>query len=200
MDLSINHGARNMVKKLAVIVGSLRENSLNRKIATELVALAPQTIAPKFIEIGELPLYNQDLDDQGRTPSAWSTFRKQIKESDALLFVTPEYNRSIPGVLKNAIDVGSRPAGQNAWGGKPGAVVSASPGSIGGFGANHHLRQSLSCLNVFTLSQPEAYISQVASLFNAEGTLINEDTRQFLTKFMNAFASWITTHTGNGAL
>ena len=133
-------------KNVAVIVGSLRKASLNRMAAHALAAAAPEGLTLQIVEIGDLPLYNQDLDDA--PPAAWIAFRDKIKAADAVLFVTPEYNRSVPGAVKNAIDVGSRPYGQSAWSGKPGAVVSVSPGGIGGFGTNHHLRQSLVFLNV----------------------------------------------------
>src|SRR3979490_2369225 len=127
------------VYTVAVLVGSLRKESINRKVAKALAALAPANLSLKIVEIGDLALYNEDLDV--RPPLAYEVFREQIRSSDALLFVTPEYNRSVPGVLKNAIDVGSRPYGSSAWGGKPGAVISASPGAMGGFGANNHLPQ-----------------------------------------------------------
>jgi chromate reductase len=133
-------------RDIAVMVGSLRKDSINRKVANALVELAPATLRLSIIEIGHLPIYNQDGDES--PPAAWTQFRERIKSADAVLFVTPEHNRSVPAALKNAIDVGSRPYGKSAWAGKPGAVVSASPGSIGGFGANHHLRQSLVFLNV----------------------------------------------------
>ena len=139
-------------KKIAVFVGSLRKESFNRKMAKALIGLAPESLQLEIVEIGGLPLYDQDLDDEGRPPSAWTAFREQVKSFDGFLFVTPEYNRSVPAVLKNALDVGSRPYGKSIWGGKPGAVMSVSPGAIGGFGANHHLRQSLVFLNVPTCS------------------------------------------------
>src|SRR5205085_2174109 len=143
-------------KKIAVFVGSLRKGSFNRMMAKALIGLAPKTLSLEIIEINQLSLYNQDLDDD--PPEVWVKFRSRIKGSDGVLFVTPEYNRSVPGALKNAIDVGSRPYGQSAWDGKPGAVISVSPGAIGGFGANHHLRQSLVFLNVPCMQQPEAYV------------------------------------------
>jgi len=183
-------------KKVAVIVGSLRKESFNRKTARALMKLAPATLSLEIVEIGGLPLYNQDLeDDPARVPSAWTEFRERLKTYDAVLFVTPEYNRSVPAVLKNAIDVASRPYGKNMWDRKPGAVVSVSPGAIGGFGANHHLRQSLVFVNVSTMQQPEAYVGNAASLFNESGDLINDSTREFLTKFMQAFAAWVAAHT-----
>jgi chromate reductase, NAD(P)H dehydrogenase (quinone) len=177
-------------KKIAVLVGSLRKDSFNRKMAKALTSLAPELLKLEIIEIGGLRLYDQDLDDGGRPPAAWTAFREQIKASDGLLFVTPEYNRSVPGVLKNAIDVGSRPYGKSVWDGNPGAVISVSPGAIGGFGANHHLRQSLVFLNVPTMQQPEAYIGGAAQLFDSEGNITNEATREYLIKFIDAFAAW----------
>ena len=180
-----------MSKKIAVFVGSLRKESLNRKMAKVLAALAPESLNLEIIEIGGLPLYDQDLDDEGRPPSAWTEFRERVKSFDGFLFVTPEYNRSVPGVLKNAIDVGSRPHGQSIWGGKPGAVISVSPGAIGGFGANHHLRQSLVFLDVPAMQQPEAYIGGAAQLFDVNNNISNEATREFLKKFVDAFAAWV---------
>lgn len=184
-----------MSKKIAVIIGSLRKDSLNRKVAKALIALAPREITSEIIEIRDLPLYNQDLDDEHRAPEAWLSFRKQVNTCDGVLFVTPEYNRSIPAPLKNAVDVGSRPYGQSIWNAKPGAIVSVSPGAIGGFGASQHLRQSLSCLNVPLLPQPEAYIGQAASLFNEQGELIKEDTQKFFSAFMDGFAAWVKLNT-----
>jgi chromate reductase, NAD(P)H dehydrogenase (quinone) len=183
-----------MKKKIAVFVGSLRKESFNRKMAKLLVTLAPESLTLEIIEIGGLPLYNQDADDEGKPLAAWSEFRARVKSFDGVLFVTPEYNRSVPGVLKNALDVGSRPYGQSVWEGKPGAVMSVSPGPIGGFGANHHLRQSLVFLNVPAMQQPEAYIGGAAKLFDADGNLTNEKTRAFLIQFMDAFAAWVAKH------
>lgn len=174
---------------VAVLVGSLRKESINRKVANALIELAPPSLKPAFVEIGGLPLYNQDED--ANPPAAWTQFRDRIKAVDAVLFVTPEYNRSVPGVLKNALDVGSRPYGQSVWSGRPGAIVSASPGGIGAFGANHHLRQSLVFLNVPTMQQPEAYIGGADKLFDATGKLINDGTRKFLQQFMQAFSDWV---------
>lgn len=182
--------------KVAVLVGSLRRESFSRKTAKTLIALAPESLTLDIVEIGDLPVYNQDGDDDGKPPVAWTTFRKRIKEYDGVLFVTPEYNRSVPAVLKNAIDVGSRPYGQSVWSGKPGAIVSVSPGVIGGFGANHHLRQSLVFLDVPAMQQPEAYIGGAANLFDSEGKMSNENTREFLRKFMTSFALWLKTNSG----
>lgn len=176
---------------VAVFVGSLRKESFNRKIARAIMDLAGEKIRLEIVEIGDLPLYNQDLDDENAPPAQWTQFREKVKGFDAVLFVTPEYNRSVPACLKNALDVGSRPYGSSVWDGKPGAVVSVSPGAIGGFGANHHLRQSLVFLNIPVLQQPEAYIGGVSKLLNDDGTLSNDDTRSFCGKFVAAFADWI---------
>jgi chromate reductase len=174
---------------VAVFVGSLRRESVNRKVANALIELAPASLKLGFVEIGALPLYNQDED--ANPPAPWVAFRAQVKAADAVLFVTPEYNRSVPAALKNALDVGSRPYGQSAWNGKPGAVVSAAPGAIGGFGANHHLRQSLVFLNVPAMQQPEAYIGGADKLFGPDGKVTNPATREFLQKFTQAFADWV---------
>src|SRR4051812_35268894 len=143
-------------KKIAVIIGSLRKESITRKVALELFALAPPSLEFEIVEIGELALYNQDLEENGATaPQAWTQFRERVKGADGVLFMTPEYNRSVPAALKNAIDVGSRPYGSSVWSGKPAAIISVSPGAIGGFGANHHLRQSMVFLDMPLLQQPE---------------------------------------------
>ena len=180
---------------VAVVVGSLRKDSVSRKLAKAVEALTPEL---KFVEveIGALPLFDQDR--EATPPAEWVAFRDQIKAADAVLFVTPEYNRSVPGVLKNALDVGSRPYGSSAWNGKPGAVISNSPGAIGGFGANHHLRQSLVFLNVPLLSQ-EAYIGNVFALFGENGELINESTAEFLKAYGAAFKAWIDKILGDKA-
>lgn len=182
------------VYTIAVLVGSLRKESINRKVAQSLAQLAPANLKLSIVEIGELPLYNEDLD--GATPpAAYTTFRQQVAAADGVLFVTPEYNRSVPAALKNAIDVGSRPYGQSAWSGKPGAVISVSPGAIGGFGANHHLRQSLVFLNVPCMQQPEAYLGGAGSAFDESGTL-SEKTKPFLQAFIDAYGHWVTQHKG----
>jgi chromate reductase len=176
-------------KNIAVIVGSLRRESYSRKIAESLIALAPPAIKPAVVEIGDLPLYNLDL-ETATPPPAWQRFRDQVRATQGLLFVTPEFNRSVPGALKNAIDVGSRPYGKSVWGGKPGAIVSGSIGNIGGFGANHALRQSMVFLDVPLLQQPEVYLSGFDKLFQADGTLVPA-TAEFLGKFMHTFAAWV---------
>src|SRR4051812_23484246 len=180
-----------MAARVAVLVGSLRKGSLTRKVATALISLAPKSLACSVHEIGDLPLYNEDLDDE--PPAAWHRFRSAIKGSDAVLFLTPEYNRSIPGCLKNAIDVGSRPEGKNLWDGLPAGVVSVTPYKMGAFGANHALRQTFVFLNMPVMQQPEAYIGGAGDLFDERGDIKGDDTRQFLAKFMQAFATWIDT-------
>src|SRR6202162_4040280 len=149
---------------VCVLVGSLRKASCNGMLANALISVAPSSMKLDITEIGQLPLYNEDLETDP-PPAPWTAFRQRIKAADAVLFVTPEYNRSVPAVLKNALDVGSRPYGSSVWDRKPGAIVSGSPGAIGGFGANHHLRQSLVFLNVPTMQQPEVYLSHVDKFF-----------------------------------
>ena len=174
---------------VALLVGSLRRDSLNRKMANALIAMAPQSLKLGIVEIGELPLYNQD--HEAAPPVAVTAFKASIAAADALLFVTPEFNRSVPGALKNALDVGSRPYGKSVWGGKPGAIITVSPGALGGFGANHALRQSLMFLDVPLLQQPEAYVGGGAGLFDDKGALVNDATRGHMQKFLAAFAQWI---------
>ena len=179
-----------MSKTVAVLVGSLRRDSFSKKTAAAIASLSPANTKFELIPIGDLPFYNEDLDTDSPPPQ-WTEFRRRIKAADAVLFVTPEYNRSVPAALKNALDVGSRPYGQNAFDGKPGAVVTTSVGAIGGFGANHHLRQSLMFLNVLTLQQPEAYIGNTGNLFDEEGRVKNDGTAAFLRTFAQAFEQWI---------
>ncbi|WP_354684806.1 NAD(P)H-dependent oxidoreductase [Cupriavidus necator] len=176
-------------RDVVVLVGSLRKESYSRKLAKGLIALAPAQLKLEIVEIGELQLYNQDVDEN--PPQTWTAFRDRVRRADAVLFVTPEYNRSVPAPLKNAIDVGSRPYGKSVWDGKPGGIISASPGAVGGFGANHHLRQSLVFLNIPILQQPEAYIGGVDKLLDEQGGIANESTKGFLSKYLTAFASWI---------
>jgi chromate reductase len=176
-------------RQVAVVVGSLRQGSFSRKLAKVLVASAPPALKLEIVEIGQLPLYNQDDDANPPAPSA--AFKSKIAAAEAVLFVTPEYNRSVPGVLKNAIDIASRPYGKSAWDAKPCAVVSVSPGAIGAFGANHHLRQSLVFLNMPAMPQPEAYIGAAAELFDDAGALKKAEMQQFFATFLVAFAAWI---------
>lgn len=177
-------------RDIAVIVGSLRKASLNRKVAHALSDAAPPTLKLGIVEIGALPLYNQD-DDTSAPPAAWQTFREQVRRAAGVLFVTPEYNRSVPGLLKNAIDVGSRPYGKSVWSGKPAAIVSVSPGALGAFGANHHLRQSFVFLDMPVMQQPEAYVGGAEKLFDESGKLTNDSTREFLGTYMRAYAAWV---------
>lgn len=178
---------------VAVLVGSLRKGSINLQLSRALIELAPPILKLALVEIGGLPLYNQD--EEANPPADWTQFRNRINAVDAVLFVTPEYNRSVPAALKNALDVGSRPYVKSVWNDKPAAVVSASPGAIGGFGANHHLRQSLVSLNVPTMATPEAYIGGADKLFDVSGKLINVETRKHLQQFMQAFSDWIAANT-----
>lgn len=175
---------------IAVIVGSLRKESLNLKLAHALQGLVPEDSKLEIVEIGAMPHYNEDL-ETATPPEAWTAFRAAIRAHDAVLFLTPEYNRAIPGVLKNAIDVGSRPWGHSIWAGKPSAIISLSPGAIGGFGANHQLRQSLSSIGVPILPTPEAYIGNAGQLFAPDGSIAVESTRDFLKGFLTTFCDWI---------
>lgn len=174
---------------IGVLVGSLRRDSFSRKLARALIARAPAAFDCEIIEIGDLPLYNEDL--EASAPATWIAFRKAIRACDALLFVTPEYNRSIPGCLKNATDVGSRPQNENVFAGLPAAVVSVSPYSLGGFGANHALRQNFVYLDLAVMQQPEAYVGHAGDLMDEDGAITNEKTDAFLGEFMQAFERWV---------
>lgn len=184
-----------MTYNVAVIVGSIRKDSVTRKLALAMAQLAPAALKLKFVEIADLPMFNQDL-EQNPAPEA-VRFKKEIREADAVLFATPEYNRSVPGVLKNAIDVASRPYGDSAWAGKPAAVISVSPGALGAFGANHHLRQSLVFLNMPTMGAPEAYISNIKTLMDDSGQITKPETREFLGTFLKSFNDWIGQNRAN---
>lgn len=175
-----------MTKKIGFIIGSLREGSYNKIVAKKFAELLPEGFEADFIEIGNLPFYNEDLDTEGNVPAEWTSFRNKLAEVSGVFFFTPEYNRSVPAVLKNALDVGSRPYGANGWAKKPGLVVSVSIGGIAGFGANHHLRQSLVFLDVPTLAQPEAYIGNVTSLIDEQGNL-SEDTVNFFQTITDSY-------------
>jgi chromate reductase len=178
-----------MARDVVVLVGSLRKASFNRKIAHALREVAEGSLALEIVEIGDLPLYNEDL--EANVPAAWVRFRERVRKADAVVFVTPEYNRSVPGLLKNAIDVGSRPYGKSVFSKKPAGVISVTPGPLGAFGANHHLRQSLVFLDMPVLQQPEAYIANAGKLFDENGALTSDDTRAFLLKYVQAFAAWV---------
>jgi chromate reductase len=181
-----------MAYNIAILVGSLRKESYNRKIARSVCAIRGDNLECTMVEIGDLPLYNQDYDSQPQQPEQYVRFRHQIRASDGILFCTPEYNRGVPGVLKNAIDVGSRPYGQSVWDQKPAAIISASIGAIGGFGANHQLRQSCVFLNLPVMLQPEAYLSNISDDdFGPDGLLVDGSTKQFVEKIAHAFHDWV---------
>ena len=175
-----------MNKKIAIVVGSIRKESLSQSLAKNMVALLPEGYDAEFIKIDHLPLYSQDY-DTANTPEQYKQFRDQVKDTAAVIFVTPEHNRSYPAALKNALDIGSRPYGQSVWNGKPALVVSQSPGNLSGFGANHHLRQVLTFLNMPTLQQPEAYIAHTNKLIDEHGKINNEGTLEFLQTVVDAF-------------
>jgi NAD(P)H-dependent FMN reductase/ketosteroid isomerase-like protein len=179
---------------VAIIVGSLRKASLSRKCANHLIAHAPASLQCRLVEIGNLPLYNEDLDAD--PPESWTRFRSEVASADALLFVTPEYNRSIPGCLKNAVDVGSRPEGKNLFDGMPAGVVSVTPYKLGAFGANHALRQTFVFLNLLVMQQPEAYVASAGELFDETGALKSDETTTFFDKFLTAFDGWVSTVRG----
>jgi NAD(P)H-dependent FMN reductase/ketosteroid isomerase-like protein len=179
---------------VALIIGSLRKASVTRKVANALMAAAPASLTCRIIEIGALEIYNQDLDDV--PPASWVSFRRQVQAAQAVIILTPEYNRSIPACLKNALDVGSRPQGKNLWDGKPAGVVSVTPYKLGAFGANHHVRQSLVYLNMPAMQQPEAYVAGAAELFDEQGQVRSEESRKFFQQFMVAFAKWTGTLLG----
>jgi len=179
-----------MPNRVGVIVGSLRKAAYSRMLARALPELTPSSLQLIDIGIGELPLYNYDLETE-RPPPAWTAFRTAVKSVDAVLFVTPEFNRSMPGAVKNAMDVGSRPWGDSAWSGKPAGVISISPGALGAMASNHHLRQVLMAVNLAAMPYPEAYLPAAATLFDESGNLTNAETRQFLQTFMEAFAVWV---------
>jgi chromate reductase len=175
--------------KVGVLVGSLRQQSVTRKVARAFVSVAPASLQCSYVEIGDLPLYNEEL--EGHPPAPWTRFRAEIAASDALLFMTPEFNRGVPGALKNAIDVGSRPWGKSVWAGRPASVVSQSYGGLGGMAAHHQLRQVLFGVSVVAMPQPEAYIGNAPALFGEDGNLVNASTKEFATEFMRAFEAWV---------
>ncbi|MCL2461789.1 MAG: NAD(P)H-dependent oxidoreductase [Defluviitaleaceae bacterium] len=177
-------------KSVGIFVGSLRRDSFNKKVADYLAGQLGEAFDVKFVDISALPMYNEDLDNDGGAPEEWLRLRGEVKALDAVLFVTPEYNRSMPAVLKNALDVASRPYMDNAWSGKPGAVVCVSPGKIGGFGAGSHLRQSASCLNIYMMQQPEAYVGGIVGSVDENG-VTDKGLQDFLRKFAGAFGEWV---------
>ncbi|MEJ8764617.1 MULTISPECIES: NADPH-dependent FMN reductase [unclassified Oceanobacillus] len=178
--------------KVGIVVGSIRNNSFSEQLAKNIVELFPAGYEAEFVEIADLPLYNQDSDEN--IPEVYTNFRNTIKGLDAVIFVTPEHNRSIPAALKNALDVGSRPYGSNVWDGKPALIVSQSPSNLSGFGANHHLRQVLAFLNMPVVQQPEVYIANVHELLGEDGKVTNQDTIGFLQSVVDAYVSFIKRH------
>jgi chromate reductase, NAD(P)H dehydrogenase (quinone) len=179
--------------KIAVLIGSLRKASITRRLALAAIKLSKGAFTYEIVEIGALPLYNQDLEEAG-APAAWTAFRDSVRPVDGVLFFTPEYNRSVPAPLKNAIDVGSRPYGKSVWSGKPAGIVSVSPGAMGGFGANHHLRQSLVFLDMPTMQQPEAYVGNAGNLVADDLTIPAEASRNFIAGLIAAFEAWTLAH------
>ena len=178
-----------MQKKVAVIVGSLRKESFNRKVANEMIRLAPENLVLEIVEIKDLSFFSEDIENN--PPTEWTEFTEKISSSDAILFVSPEYNRTIPGVLKNAMEIGARPPKNNSWKGKPGAIATVSPGLIGGLGANQTIREAAVSLNIPMMQQPEAYIGQIKDKLLEDGLTVNEKTEKFLTDFLEAFEKWV---------
>jgi chromate reductase, NAD(P)H dehydrogenase (quinone) len=179
-----------MTLQVGVIIGSLRKASFSRRVANAMSELAPAGLVLNEIAFGDLALYNADLEPQ--TPQPWLRFRAQVLASDALLFVIPEYNRSIPGGVKNAIDVASKPSGQNCWTGKPALVVSQSTGPLGALAGSYALKQALAAVNVATMPHPEVYLSRIATLFDGDEGPMVADTREHLRGVLVSFETWIT--------
>lgn len=177
-------------KKIGVFVGSLRKESFSKKLAESILPMASHGYSLEIIDISDLPIYNQDFDDHGPVPESYTAFREKVKTLAGFIFITPEYNRSVPAVLKNALDVGSRPYGHNIWNDKPGAVFSTSPSNLSGFGANHHLRQSLVFLNVLIMQQPEVYLAHIAGALGSDGKLSDESVKGFVQKAVDSFLAW----------
>ena len=183
-----------MPKQIGFVVGSLRKDSINRKLATALIKLGPADFTFKELRIGDLPLYNQD-DDSNQAPQV-QRLKSELRAVDAVMFVTPEYNRSVPGVLKNALDHASRPYGQSAWQGKPAGIIGASIGAAGTAVAQLHLRTILAYLDMPTLGQPEAYLQVKDGFFDETGAIANADARKFLHGWMDKYAAWVKRLTG----
>jgi chromate reductase len=177
-------------RRVALILGSVRKDALSRRAAKALIAMQPPTLNLELVEVGDLPFYNQEL-ETASPPAQWTRFRDAVKDVAAVLFVTPEYNRGVPGAMKNAVDVGSRPWGKGVWEGKPYAVVSTSPGPLGGYSANHQLRQNLSYFTMFLMHQPEMYLGTIDKLVDASGKVTDDKARELFTQFLTQFAAWI---------
>lgn len=180
-----------MSKTIGIFVGSLRRNSFSKSVAEFVVSKSNSEIKFEIIDISKLDIYNQDFDDDNNAPESYTVFRDKVKELSGFLFITPEHNRTIPAVLKNALDVGSRPYGKNVWDAKPGGIVSVSPGQIGAFGANQHLRQPMVFLNVLMMQQPEAYLGDIASALDESGKLVAERTVKFVDNYIVSFTKWV---------
>lgn len=180
-----------MNKKIGIFVGSLRKGAFSKSIADYITSITPEGYEIREVEFSNLPMYNPDLDDAGEKPAQWIKFRNEVKDLDGFLFITPEYNRSVPAVLKNALDVGSRPYGESVWDGKPGGIISVSPGAYGAFGANHHLRQVMVFLNVLMLQQPEAYLGDIMSALDEDGNISDDRTKKFLQDYVGALVKWV---------
>src|SRR5690606_28365594 len=183
-----------MKYKIAALVGSLRKDSFNKKVAENLIRLAPDSLEMEIVEIGQLPHYNEDLDNDN-PPAEWAAFREKIKKYDGIFLFTPEYNRSISGVLKNALDVASRPYGQSVWDGKPSAVASASLRPLAASIANHTVRQSLVFLNMPVMQQPEIYVGSAHELFDENGKVL-EKSQGFFKQVIDAYADWVKKNLG----
>ena len=175
--------------KVGIVVGSIREGSFSGRVAKALVGLLPEDYEATYLQIDHLPLYSQDSDEN--PPQVYQDFRDEVEALDTVIFVTPEHNRSVPAALKNALDIASRPYGANKWGGKPALIASQSPGAISGFGANHHLRQMLTFLDVPVVQQPEVYLAQTPELFGENGEFLKEGTEVFLQAAVDKFADLV---------
>jgi len=178
--------------RIAVVVGSLRRESHNRQLANALEKMVPAELSFQYLRIDDLPLYNQD--DDGNPAATVKRLKSEVSAAQGLLFVTPEYNRSMPGVLKNAIDHASRPYGQNAWAGKPGGVIGASIGGTGTAMAQQHLRNVLAYLDVPTLGQPEAFVHVKEGYFDANGTIASDGSRKFIQGWVDRYVAWVKSH------
>lgn len=180
------------MKTIAIIVGSSRRQAFSKSVAMALQNILKAESNAEFLQIDNLTMFNQDYDDDGTTPETWTAFRQKLLACDAIVFVTPEYNRSIPPLLKNAVDIGSRPAGKNVWSNKPCAIVSSSTGKIGGALSNQDLKKVLGFLNAKIMHQPEAYVGEVTSLIDENGVITNKNTLDFLSRFVAAFIKFIS--------
>lgn len=178
-------------RKIGILVGSARKGSYSGQVARAVAAQLPEHMTPMFLELEHLPIFNQDCEEEGATPQSYIDFREALKSCDGFLFVTPEHNRSLPALLKNAIDIGSRPGGQNCWSKKPAAIISCSPGKLAGIVVGYHLRQVMSLLNAYVLPQPEVALGDVHTLISADGGWTSESTAKFIGTFTRSFDRWV---------